>query len=306
MTSDGEPVLDGLNTDGLDANATESMIRVTVETDVADLVCDRFWQLGVRAVSEIDLADGRVEISSSVGNDLTAIERATATFDAAWEFRIDEVASGPADEWRAHSVPITYRPRKTMVPAWLGRDLGLGHDIEPGTLVTFVEPASAFGLGDHPTTKGSMALLADALERRDTTSSMIDVGCGTGVLAVLAAQLDVPTVRAIDVAEAAVSATRHNALLNGVDGLIDVDTTPLADVAGPFDVVVANILAPVLISLADDLRRVTAMDGSLIISGILEDRHDHVLAALAPMRPVRSETEAGWITIELQHPTSLS
>ncbi len=291
-----EPVLDGLNTDGLDPSSFESMIRVTVDATLADLVSDRFWQLGVRAVSEIDLDDERTEVSSSVGNDAGSIARALETFDPAWDVRIDQVASGPSRAWRDHALPVTYRPGKTMVPAWIDAD------VDPGMLVTLVEPGSAFGLGDHPTTKGSMALLADAIERRADVTSVIDVGCGTGVLAVLAAQLGVAIVRAVDVADAAVTATLHNAHLNGVDGHIDADTTALREVTGQFEIVVANILAPVLVSLADDLKRVTANDGSLIISGILEERHDHVLAALEPMRPVRSEAEAGWITIELGHP----
>ena len=291
-----EPVLDGLNTDGLDRQGTEAMIRVTVEAPTAELVADRFWQLGVRAVSEIDLDDGRIEVSSSVGNDREAIDRALATFDEEWDCRVEDVPSGPSDDWKRHAVPVEYRPGRWMVPAWLAVNP------EPADLVTRVEPGSAFGLGDHPTTKGSMALLADALQRSRDTNSMLDVGCGTGVLAVLAAQSGVPMVRAIDVADAAVEATLHNAELNGMHGRLDVDTAPLAEVTGTFDIVVANILAPVLISLADDLRRVTAADGILIISGILEARHEHVLDALRPMEVATSEAESGWITIELRHP----
>src|SRR4029077_9775163 len=89
---------------------------------------------------------------------------------------------------------------------------------------------------------------------------------------------------AIDISPAAVPTTRANASANGVADRIDVSTTPLADVDGVFDVVVANILAPILIDLADDLRRVVAPSGVLIVSGLLADRHDHVEAALLPMR----------------------
>ena len=74
--------------------------------------------------------------------------------------------------------------------------------------------------------------------------------------------------------------------LNDVVGAVDVDTTPVADVVGAYDIVVANILAPVLIAIADDLKRLLRPGGSLVISGILADRHDHVLAALAPLAPV--------------------
>jgi ribosomal protein L11 methyltransferase len=75
----------------------------------------------------------------------------------------------------------------------------------------------------------------------------------------------------------------------------------LADVRGTFDVVVANILAPPLIALADDLVRVTAPDGALVVNGVLEARHEHVTAALAPMRPLERRTREGWIAVTLRH-----
>ncbi len=69
---------------------------------------------------------------------------------------------------------------------------------------------------------------------------------------------------------------------------------------GTYDIVVANILAPVLIAMADDLRRLVRPGGSLVISGILADRHDHVLAALAPLAPAASLEYDGWISIVLR------
>lgn len=290
--------LDGLNTDGVDPDGVQRMIVVTVPADVCDVVGDRFWQLGVRAVSDVDLVDGLVEVTSSVGNSQDAIDRAVATFDPAWSWRVDDVATAPADEWRSHAAPVRYHDRMVMVPAWLDDH----PDIGPDDHVTLVEPGSAFGLGDHPTTKGSMAMLVDLLhDASRPIASVLDVGCGTGVLAIRAAQHGVPRVRAIDVADAAASATRHNAELNEVSGRVDVDTAPLAEVAEVFDVVVANILAPVLVALADDLVRVTAPGGSLIISGIIESHHRHVLDALLPLVPHTSTTEDGWITIVLRH-----
>lgn len=300
MRESDEVPVDGLNTDGLDTDGVQRMIVVSVPAAWADVVSDRFWQLGVRAVSEIDLADGQVEVTSSVGNEQDAIDRAVATFDPAWTWRIDEVTTATGTEWKRHAAPIRYRQGMVMVPAWLEDH----PEISAGDHVTLVDPGSAFGLGDHPTTKGSMSLLTDALldPTRPTVSSVLDVGCGTGVLAVRAAQHGVPRIRAIDVADAAVSATLRNAALNDVTGRIDVDTAPLAAIDDEYDVVVANILAPVLVALADDLVRVTAPGGSLIISGILESHHQHVLDALHPLVSHTSTTEDGWITIALRRP----
>lgn len=289
---------DGLDGDAIPMAGSVRLIRVVVEPHVADVVSDRFWQLGVRAVSESTHPDGRVEVSSSVGDDDAAIARAVATFDPSWTWSVDEVDAAPADTWKQFAEPTWYRPDRVMLPAWLDAS---GPDCAAARSVTLVDPGNAFGLGDHPTTRSSMAMLAATLERDDGAASVLDVGCGTGVLAVLAAQDGVPIVRAIDIADAAVSATRRNAALNGVADTVVADTTPVSALDETYAVVVANILAPVLTALADDLRRVTDRTGSLIVSGLLEARHDHVLDALAPMRPVDRIVDDGWITIELHH-----
>ena len=127
---------------------------------------------------------------------------------------------------------------------------------------------------------------------------VLDVGCGTGVLAIVAAGLGAQPVVAIDTAEAAREATLVNAAANGV--VVDVSTSPLEQVDGQFDVVLANILAPTLVALAPDLLRVVAPGGALVVAGILDGRYDHVLAALTPLRPAHVEVIAGWACIELR------
>jgi ribosomal protein L11 methyltransferase len=110
------------------------------------------------------------------------------------------------------------------------------------------------------------------------------------------------SVRAVDVASAAVEATRDNASRNGVAELVEVDTTPVSELDGPYGLVVANILAPTLVELAGDLRRLTRPDGHLVISGILAERHEHVLAALAPMIVEQVDSLDGWVAVALRHP----
>ncbi|MGB3736825.1 MAG: 50S ribosomal protein L11 methyltransferase [Ilumatobacter sp.] len=280
----------------------ERTIVVTVDAALADIVTDRLWQLGVRAVSEVGLPDGRVDVSTSVGNDDVAIARATGALDPAWPVEVRDLDASIVQVAAEFLSPTWYSPGKVCIPAscldakWSGSD-----PIDSADLVTVIDQGSAFGLGDHPTTRTSMALLAQLLDSGDQTCDrLLDVGCGTGALAVLAAQLGVPTIRAIDIADAAVESTLRNETLNDVVGRIEVDTTPVAMVDGRWDVIMANILAPVLISMADDFHRLLRPGGSLIISGILADRHDHVLAALDPLTPVDSLTHEGWISIELR------
>ena len=116
--------------------------------------------------------------------------------------------------------PTWYAPGKVSVPAAIAPV-----DVDDGVLVTVIDPGAAFGLGDHPTTSATMALLASRLERPGAPEvrRLLDVGCGTGAVAVLAAQLGVPTIRAIDIADAAVEATQRNMVLNDVAGRIHVD-----------------------------------------------------------------------------------
>ena len=106
--------------------------------------------------------------------------------------------------------------------------------------------------------------------------------------------------RAIDVAPAAVAATRANAVRNGLDPhRITADATPIGELEGCYDLVVANVLAPALIEMAADLRRLAA--STLIVSGLIDGRYDHVVDALAPLHVVDVHTIDGWAAVTLQH-----
>ena len=278
---------------------TNTIITATVTAELAELVADRMWQWGVRAVGTTEVDEGVVQVFTSVGDDPAAVERALATLDDRWNVTVEEVEPEINAVPAEYLSPTWYRPSHVCVPATL-----MPIDVDDDVLVTVIDQGAAFGLGDHPTTSSTMALMASVFAedegRGGLPTSLLDVGCGTGALAILAAQYGVPTTRAIDIADAAVEATRRNMELNGVTGRIEVDTTPIGEVDGSYDLIVANILAPTLISIADDLRRLLAPDGALIISGILVDRHEHVLEALRPLATVRSRVEGEWIAIMLR------
>lgn len=145
-----------------------------------------------------------------------------------------------------------------------------------------------------------MRFLLDSLDARDgPPRHVLDVGCGSGVLAIAAARRGVPSVVAVDISTAAVEATMANAATNGVADRVSASTTPLAEVDGPFDLVLANVLAPALIELATDLRRVLAPAGVLVISGVLADRHLHVLETLTPLVAIQTLTMDGWAAVTM-------
>jgi ribosomal protein L11 methyltransferase len=273
---------------------------VTVPADEVEVASDVLWQLGVRAIEERSGDDGRddgrdgdVELWTAVGDEAEAVDRATAALGERWPTRLVDIIDAAADTWREFAGPMWIDDGLVVVPAWQR------HVFDDGVTTIEIEPGGAFGLGDHPTT---LLSLRAARRHLGTGHRVLDVGCGTGVITVMAAMIGDSSVRAVDVANAAIEATRDNAARNGVADHVDVDTTPVGDLDGSFHLVVANILAPTLVALADDLRRLTASDGRLVISGILADRHDHVLSALAPMIVERTDTLDGWAAVTLRHP----
>jgi ribosomal protein L11 methyltransferase len=280
---------------------------VTVSIDEVDLASDVLWQLGVRAIEERSDPDSndRVELWTAVGDEPDAVARAIERLDGRWPSRVVDLVADTADTWREFARPTWVDGCLVIVPAWQQHSFTDGNDRHGGNgndaVAVLIEPGGAFGLGDHPTT-----LLSLRAARRHLVagSEVLDVGCGTGVIAVMAAQLGAGSVRAVDVASAAVEATRHNAIRNGVADRVTVDTTAAGDLDGTYHLVVANILAPTLVDLADDLRRLTAPNGRLVISGVLADRHDHVLDALAPMVAERTDVLDGWAAVTLRHPGS--
>jgi ribosomal protein L11 methyltransferase len=102
----------------------------------------------------------------------------------------------------------------------------------------------------------------------------------------------------VDIAPTAVPVTRMNAMANGVQ--VEATTTPLEEVEGEYDLILANILAPTLVALAPHLRRVLAPGGTLVVSGILTDAHEHVLKALAPLEPTQTDNLDGWAAVTLR------
>lgn len=259
---------------------------VTVAPAEAELASDALWGLGVVAVEE-RISGESVELWTSLG-DTSADE-----VHLPWPWRFVEVDEGVADTWRDFAEPIVVEHDLVVRPAWVP------FETPDGCIVLTIEPGATFGMGDHPTT-----MLSLRAARRAVTPgcSVLDVGCGSGVLAVGSLRFGASRAVGIDIAPAAVPVTQANAAANGVD--VAVSTTPLDEVEGEFDVVLANILAPALVALAPHLRRVTAAGGTLVVSGILAERHAHVLEALSPMEAVRTEELDGWVAVTLRWPPS--
>jgi ribosomal protein L11 methyltransferase len=271
------------------------VLVLTAPPDEVEIAADHLWSLGVVAVEERTTADGVVELWTSLGDDTAAAADAIDAFPPGWQWRWETVDESVADTWREFAAPVWVDDDLVVCPAWVPTPDGIG----PDTIVVHIEPGATFGLGDHPTTRLSMLAVRRALGDR-VEATVLDVGCGSGVLAIGAVLFGAASAVGIDIAPAAVPTTLDNAVRNGVDDRVQVSTMPLAEVEGTYELVVANILAPTLVELADDLLRVLAADGTLVISGVLDGRFDHVVAALAPARVVAVDVLDGWAAVTLR------
>jgi ribosomal protein L11 methyltransferase len=150
--------------------------------------------------------------------------------------------------------------------------------------VIWMEPGMAFGTGTHETTRLAAQLLAEAMKNRPG-ARVLDVGTGTGILAILARLLGAAEVIATDIDPEAVRVAHENLELNKQSG-IRVSADGLDQFAEPFDVVVANIIDGVLTVLQSGLKRLTAPGGALVLSGIIDERRSHFKERFQP-EPLR-------------------
>lgn len=163
-----------------------------------------------------------------------------------------------------------------------------------GVIDLVVDPGRAFGTGAHPTTRLCLELM---LELSDGAGSLVDLGCGSGVLSIAARKLGFAPVVALDADEAAIEATRANARANGVT--IDrVERFDLRRRAAPAaDVVVANLMRGLLVTVAERLGG--ARPRALVASGLLDHEVDEVARSFEPLRERERRSEAGWSALLL-------
>ncbi len=171
----------------------------------------------------------------------------------------------------------------------------------PGTVEVVLDPGMAFGTGTHTTTALCLAVLGETVGLRPGLS-VLDVGTGSGLLAIAARRLGAGRVVASDVDPEALRVARENAAANGVD--LEVTGAEVGAIAGPFDLVVANILANTLVALAPALAAQVAPGGTLHLSGILREQEAEVrrpfLAAGLVAEEVRRDGE--WSLVSLRRP----
>ncbi|HUY38963.1 MAG TPA: 50S ribosomal protein L11 methyltransferase [Candidatus Binataceae bacterium] len=198
---------------------------------------------------------------------------------------------GWATMWQHRFRPFRIGRRFLIVPPW-------EHASEPRRTSIVIKPARAFGTGHHPSTAGALRAIEEITSACGAIRSALDVGTGSGLLAIALRMHGAARVVAIDIDADALENARDNADLNGVGGAIRFSAIPLRSVRGRFDLVIANILAGVLIEMAPELVRRLAPRGQLVLGGILASESCSVIGAYRKLvRPVSATRSRGWATL---------
>lgn len=275
----------------------------------AEATEDTLFALGAVAVTLTDAADTpilepkpgetplwptvRVEALFPIETDRTALEAdLTAEFGErvagfAWRVVEDRVWER---EWLKDFKPMRFGERLWVVPG--GMDLPA--EAGPDAITLALDPGLAFGTGTHPTTALCLRYL-DSLGAELAGAKVLDVGCGSGILAVAALRLGAATAVGVDIDPQAEIATRENAERNGVATQVSLEPATPPWPGAPYDFTLANILAGPLVELAPDIAAATRSGGGVVLAGLLAAQAAEVMAAYEPhFAMVEFGTVDGW------------
>ena len=264
-----------------------AVLVVRVETDDIEACSDWLFQLGATAIEERS-TDGELTLVTGFATDDGALH-ARSVLSERWPCRLEGTGDEAEwrDEWLRFIEPIVVAGYVIHAP-W--------HDPAswPADAVTIsIDPGRAFGSGHHPTTRLTLAALANRVDRHTT---ILDVGCGTGILSIAAAKMQAPSVLGIDLNYDIIEVATANIEANGVTSQITVRTDSISSLDDSFDVVVANIVIGDLLPLIPEL--VMRAERFMIVSGFLDEQAERVVAAAHATVVDRSSLD-GWTCLTL-------
>jgi ribosomal protein L11 methyltransferase len=279
------------------------LLRLAVRVDRrdAELVLAELLELAPSGVEEVDIDSVTVEyaVYGSAGELPELPDLRAAAGSALVDISTRELADDWAERWREFHRPLVLGRRLRVRPPWEAADPAVALDV-------VIEPGRAFGTGAHPTTRLCLEMLLDLSppvpdEGWRPAQRVIDLGCGSGVLAIVAARLGLVPVLALDFDPVAVEATVANARENGVAELVCARRFDLREEELPgASVVLANLLAPILRDLAVRMRE-GVPPARMIASGLLSSEAAAVASELAcaGLRLLERRDQGGWAALLL-------
>lgn len=280
-------------------------LNVGTSEDTSEGLTNFVWELGALGVVEEEMAGSAClraffPASTAAADLVTRLRRyldglRALGFAVSDDVRLSPLADpGWAEAWREHFRPRPVGNRLLVAPPW---NMPATED----RLVIVIEPGRAFGTGHHGSTSGCLELLERAVSSR-APSRAIDLGTGSGILAIAAARLGVPHVFAIDDDPDAVANARANVARNGVEGAVTCAPGDAATLrTEPAPLVLANILAVAHARLARTYRTLVAPGGRLVLGGLLEAEGDDTAVTVERVGFARGHAVVrdGWASLEL-------
>ncbi len=314
-------------------------VKIYTSTEAIDLVCSKLMDIGINGFSILDAEDFNEFLANkdgkwdyidedlmgltgcetcitvylpgnSQGADMLLSVRAMLSELKATDMgnaygRLEAELSNIREEdwannWKQYFKPIKVGQKLVIKPSW--EELDDAQD----RIILEIDPASSFGTGQHHTTRLCLELLEKSMKQGDT---ILDLGCGSGILSIGAMLLGAERAVAVDIEENSAATAKENSLKNNIPddkyttycGNIITDTALADKIDGKYNIIAANIVADVLIAMKDFFARYLADDGVLIISGIIEIRMDEVVNAVesAGFKMTESNISEGWAAVKL-------
>jgi len=279
-----------------DSSVLEEANRQTREWDVLDIETIEKYTTDTAVLKayyapDTDLEEVVLRIREGLNRAAEYFDIGEATIEVAYVQEQDW-----ENNWKQYYKPIEIGRRILVKPQWEEVADTHGRDV-----ILELDPGMAFGTGTHETTKMCLELLEEWVY---DGCSLLDIGTGSGILAVAAVKLGAQRCVAVDIDANAVRIAGDNAELNGVRECIDFICGNLAEhVNGRFDVVVANIIADAIIMLSPDIPRIMQDGGVFAASGIIKDRYAEVKVAIedAGMRVVDERFMGDWVAVLIKN-----
>jgi ribosomal protein L11 methyltransferase len=298
-----------MSSESIAAEPRYPFVAVDASPDQADEIGAALFELGATGVEERDAgtlvrgaAAGKVTLVGSFDSREEADAAVAALVEAVPDGapRVEEVVGDAwRDAWKEHFAPFALTPHVTVVPPWVEDPPPLA----PGAMRLVLEPGRAFGTGLHATTS-LVAEILDASRASLAGREVLDMGTGSGILALAALLLGASRALAVDVDPDVIEVVRENAARNALADRVDARAGTAASVTGTFPWVLANIEARVLRPIAPDLARLVSPGGALVLSGILESEHDEMVRIYGALGLRHTETRRrgdaggeGWVAL---------